>query len=225
MAFISPSGIVALNPIKSEHILRIINALNGTLSNDVTVSGSTKLKTLYAPSMVGPTSFTGTFTATHTVNNIDTFAIVGQNTTNAGSGIYGYSANGKGIYVGSDSGTGLYAYSNSGPIARFATNKDYQLIKIFNNGNLLLNPLTASSEDPTDTGYKLYVGGNTYIQGNTTITGSLVVTGSVTVRNILTLTPTSSLPTGQPTGSFIVSGSGASCKPYFYNGTTWTALF
>ena len=146
MAFISPSGIVALNPIKSEHILRIINALNGTLSNDVTVSGSTKLKTLYAPSMVGPTSFTGTFTATHTVNNIDTFAIVGQNTTNAGSGIYGYSANGKGIYVGSDSGTGLYAYSNSGPIARFATNKDYQLIKIFNNGNLLLNPLTASSE-------------------------------------------------------------------------------
>jgi hypothetical protein len=53
----------------------------------------------------------------------------------------------------------------------------------------------------------------------------LVVTGSVTINTILTLVPTSSLPTGQPTGSFIVSGSGAACKPYFYNGTTWTALF
>jgi hypothetical protein len=219
MAVISTSGISALQVIKSEHILRIINALNGVVSNDITVSGSSKLKTLYAPSMVGPTSFTGTFTATHTVNNIDTFAIVGQNATNAGSGIYGYSVNGNGIYANSDSGTGLYAHSNSGPIARFTANKDHQLMKLFNNGNLLLNPLTASSEDPADTGYKLYVG------GNTAITGSLVVTGSITVRNILTLTPTSSLPTGQPTGSIIVSGSGASCKPYFYNGTTWTALF
>jgi hypothetical protein len=51
------------------------------------------------------------------------------------------------------------------------------------------------------------------------------VTGSINIRNILVLEPTSSLPTGQPTGSFIVSGSGANCKPYFYNGATWTPLF
>ena len=61
--------------------------------------------------------------------------------------------------------------------------------------------------------------------GLVNMTSGLVVTGSTTINNILTLVPTSSLPTGQPTGSFIVSGSGANCKPYFYNGTTWTALF
>jgi len=61
--------------------------------------------------------------------------------------------------------------------------------------------------------------------GLVNMTSGLVVTGSTTINNILTLVPTSSLPIGQPTGSFIVSGSGANCKPYFYNGTTWTALF
>ena len=350
MATISTSGISALQVIKSEHVLRIINALDGTLSNDIIISGSSNLKLLYAPSMVGPTSFTGSFTATHTTNNENFYAINGLNNTNSGSGIYGSSQSGIGVYAGSNNGTGLYAYSYSGVIARFMSSTGYEKAKLFNNGNFLLNSLDTYDANQADKGYKLYVGGNTYItgtfnvtgstagygfpntvllqnstnstgsvlelrntsgstgvlnsgdtlgviqfsglsggtnyassqiratvfqspssgnpgggilsfwtgqtfagsyptermrinqngyvgigttnvtdtltvQGTTKITGSLTITGSVTINTILTLTPTGSLPSGQPTGSFMVSGSNGNCKPYFYNGTTWTALF
>ena len=51
------------------------------------------------------------------------------------------------------------------------------------------------------------------------------ITGSVSITSVLTLTPNDPLPTSQLTGSISVSGSGADCKPYFYNGTTWNALF
>jgi hypothetical protein len=50
------------------------------------------------------------------------------------------------------------------------------------------------------------------------------VTGSVSITNVLTLAPKDPLPTSQPTGSISVSGSGADCKPYFYNGTDWTSM-
>jgi hypothetical protein len=50
------------------------------------------------------------------------------------------------------------------------------------------------------------------------------ITGSVSITSVLTLTPNDPLPTSQPTGSISVSGSGADCKPYFYNGTAWTSL-
>jgi len=40
MATISTSGIAPSQIIKSEHLLRIINALNGTTSNDIIISGS-----------------------------------------------------------------------------------------------------------------------------------------------------------------------------------------
>ena len=55
--------------------------------------------------------------------------------------------------------------------------------------------------------------------------GELIqVTGSVSITSVLTLTPNNPLPSGQPTGSIAVSGSGADCKPYFYNGTDWTSM-
>lgn len=350
MATISTSGISALQVIKSEHVLRIINALDGTLSNDIVVSGSSNLKVLNAPSMVGPTSFTGSFTATHTTDSRYTYAIVGQNTTNSGSGVYGSSVSGTGINAVSNTGTGLEVSGYSGPIAKFWSGTGNQQMQLFANGNLLLNTGPGYGGDQADKGYRLYVGGNTYItgtfnvtgstagygfpntvllqnstnstgsvlelrntsgstgvlnsgdtlgviqfsglsggtnyassqiratvsqspssgnpgggilsfwtgqpfagsyptermrinqagnvgigttnvtdtltvQGTTKITGSLTITGSVTINTILTLTPTGSLPSGQPTGSFMVSGSNGNCKPYFYNGSTWTALF
>jgi hypothetical protein len=49
-------------------------------------------------------------------------------------------------------------------------------------------------------------------------------TGSVTISNVLTLTPQSPLPSGVATGSFAVSSS-VPPKPYFYDGTTWNALY
>jgi hypothetical protein len=50
------------------------------------------------------------------------------------------------------------------------------------------------------------------------------ISGSLTVSSILTLTPQSPLPSGVATGSFAVSSS-APPKPYFYDGTTWNALY
>jgi hypothetical protein len=63
--------------------------------------------------------------------------------------------------------------------------------------------------------------GNTFIN----LTQNTEVTGYLSATDVLTLPPQSPLPSGKPTGSFAVSGSGANCKPYFYNGTSWTALF
>ena len=60
--------------------------------------------------------------------------------------------------------------------------------------------------------------------GNVRVTGSLTITGSTTINNILTLIPQSPLPSGAATGSFAVSSS-IPPKPFFYNGTTWNALY
>jgi hypothetical protein len=87
----------------------------------------------------------------------------------------------------------------------------------------------------TDSGFKLDVSGSGRFSNNLTITGSLNVTGSgiingaVTITGssaLLTLSPQNPLPTtGVPSASFATSGSGANLKPYFWNGSTWTALF
>ena len=50
------------------------------------------------------------------------------------------------------------------------------------------------------------------------------ITGSVSITSVLTLAPNDPLPSLQPTGSIAVSGSGVDCKPYFYNGSTWTSM-
>jgi cytoskeletal protein CcmA (bactofilin family) len=105
----------------------------------------------------------------------------------------------------------------------------------------------------TDSGFKLDVNGSGRFSNNLTITGSLNVTGSSVFRGnitttgslnvtgsgiingavtitgssaLLTLSPRNPLPTtGVPSASFATSGSGANLKPYFWNGSTWTALF
>lgn len=57
-----------------------------------------------------------------------------------------------------------------------------------------------------------------------TPTQELDVSGSVNVSKVLILPPQSPLPSGVPTGSLAASGSGATCKVYFFNGS-WNALF
>jgi hypothetical protein len=49
-------------------------------------------------------------------------------------------------------------------------------------------------------------------------------TESITINNVLTLVPQSPLPSGVPTGSFAVTSS-IPPKPYFWDGTTWNALY
>lgn len=86
--------------------------------------------------------------------------------------------------------------------------------------------------DDTNSSPRIYItaGGNIGINKfspNSTldVNGNVTVTGSVTINSILTLVPRTTTPTGQPTGSFMVSGSGANVKPYFFNGTSWIALY
>lgn len=56
------------------------------------------------------------------------------------------------------------------------------------------------------------------------VNGSTRLSGSVTITDVLTLPPVNPLPSGRPIGSLAVSGSGANCKIYFFNGS-WNALF
>jgi len=65
---------------------------------------------------------------------------------------------------------------------------------------------------------------NTATTGSNTFIGNQIVTGSVSITSVITLVPNNPLPSGQPTGSIAVSGSGVDCKPYFYNGTDWTSM-
>jgi len=56
-------------------------------------------------------------------------------------------------------------------------------------------------------------------------TASYAVTASYLLSSqLITLTPSNPLPTNPLTGSFAVSSS-IPPKPYFWNGTTWTALY
>ena len=52
----------------------------------------------------------------------------------------------------------------------------------------------------------------------------IVATGSISATNILSLTPQHPLPSGVPTGSFAVSAS-VPPRPFFWNGSSWNALY
>jgi hypothetical protein len=57
------------------------------------------------------------------------------------------------------------------------------------------------------------------------LSGSLDVSGSATINDILVLTPRTTTPSNPASGSIIVSGSGATIRPYFWDGSTWTQMF
>jgi hypothetical protein len=115
---------------------------------------------------------------------------------NAGAGVYGQG--GVGVY-----GKGVTPAGDTGSIGVMATS-----LYVQPTGNTALYNRSASM----------------HIIGTSLFSGSLTVTGSATISNILTLTPQSPLPSGVATGSFAVSSS-VPPKPYFYDGTTWNALY
>lgn len=72
----------------------------------------------------------------------------------------------------------------------------------------------APTINTTGSGINYYISSSNYA----------VTSLGATISNILTLTPQSPLPSGVATGSFAVSSS-VPPKPYFYDGTTWNALY
>ena len=91
------------------------------------------------------------------------------------------------------------------------------------NGNILIqaqNNIRFNS--PTTTRLFISSSGNVGI-GTATPSAQLHISGA---SAIMTLSPISPLPTSNvPSASFATSGSGADLKPYFWNGSSWTALF
>ena len=114
-------------------------------------------------------------------------------------------------------------------------------VRLVVNGNAIITGSVTSSNGMLVSNGGLNVAGVSSFDGNVSIfesslnlngsgglininDGELRVTGSASITNVLTLPPVSPLPSGKPTGSLAVSGSGANCKIYFFNGS-WNALF
>jgi hypothetical protein len=75
-----------------------------------------------------------------------------------------------------------------------------------------------------------------FIIGNGTADGSrsnlifasgsqVQITGSLMVNDILQLTRRASFPTPAVEGMIVAQGSAGASKPFYYNGSSWNALF
>lgn len=122
MGTISKSGITPSQIIKSEHILRIINALDGTVANDVTISGSLKVSSsiiLNGTSLTpSPISVTGT---TLFSNNPATSNTNGIGSINLGvfSGYFATNANNSN-FLGQNAGYLATRAANSNFLGQYA---------------------------------------------------------------------------------------------------------
>ena len=96
-------------------------------------------------------------------------------------------------------------------------------------GSLNVSSVAVVSSSFTTNSSSLYLtsGSNFYLQnnGSAEITGSLIVSGTVNINDVLVLTPRITTPSNPLSGSIIVSSSGATIKPFFYDGSTWQALY
>jgi hypothetical protein len=256
MATISTSGISALSQIKSEHLLRIINALNGTTSNDVIISGSLS-NGFNTPASGDYSHAEGSSTqATNRAAHAEGISTIASGTGSHAEGQLTIASGNYSHAEGSSTqATGHYSHAEGENTKASGYSSHAEGERTISSGNYSHAEghfTTASGNYSHTEGLSTVASGNyQHVQGqyniSSSVSGAFIhgngtsdaarsnliyahdsiveVTGSISIKNILTLTPTSSLPTGQPTGSFIVSGSNGNCKPYFYNGTTWTALF
>ena len=275
MSTISTSGIAPNSVIRSEHVLRIINALSNVSNNDILISGSlvvtgstalsgslnvtrgitgsllgtssNAISASYTANASSATSASYALTASYvlgggTVLNTGSFATTGSNQFSGSQGITG-SLNIKdgsiglnnGSFVTADTFSIMSVYSNIITIENQGSPFDTTLLgqgllsySSGSNSQALMFPASLLTGNrtitlPNDTG-TVALTYNTATTGSNTFNGNQLVIGSVRIGEVLTLVPNNPLPSGQPTGSIAVSGSGVDCKPYFWNGITWTSL-
>jgi hypothetical protein len=79
----------------------------------------------------------------------------------------------------------------------------------------------AGPSSTTTESNKLYISNN----NGTPLIGGDFASGSVTINSILSLTRRTTTPSNPTEGMIIASGSAGSSVLYYYNGSTWNALF
>lgn len=214
MTFISKTGIYPNNQIKAEHITRIIDGISGVTPNtQISVSGS-----ISSSYFVGDGRYLTNITSS--ISNItgsDTYIPIFQGlNTLITSSMY---ENNDGIYMAT--------FGNS-----FSWKKLLPSVGGWYRGQSSIEVTLGNPQSSQQTGFDFKgIGSLGYVSSEHTLMlgikniSSIDISGSyVTINKILVIPPTSSLPINAPTGSILTSGSGANCKPYFYNGT-WNALF
>lgn len=215
MGKISKSGITPHAQIKSEHITRVIDALTGvSTSVQIEVSGS-----ITASYFRGDGS--GLTGITSSLGNI------------TGSNTYIPIFSGSSKLINSSITEDATSITFNGSSNSFVWNKTLPFVGGWYRGQSSIeinigNPQSAqfTGFDFKGTGVKGYIYSFHTLDLGANSTSSLTFSGSyTTVNNILVLPPTGTLPSGVATGSILSSGSGANCKPYFYNGSTWTPFF
>lgn len=214
MALLQYTDIYPLAVVKSEHILRVIYALNGVASTDIIISGS--LGNGYIPVITGTQSHAEGYNST-SIGNYSHAEGAGTTSTGVSSHAEGSSTNaiGQSSHAEGQFSISSGSYSHAEGYYTYAKGTHQHVQGKYNATSSVAGAFILGNGSDDANRSNLIYAHDSIVE----------VTGSISIKNILTLTPTSSLPTGQPTGSFIVSGSNGNCKPYFYNGTTWTALF
>jgi len=165
------------------------------------------------------------------------------NITNASNGVYiGTEVRG---FDNSDSNSIVIGYQTSGQGANTVVIGNNSIVRTVLKGNIGVGftptsdvaqvsasiHITGSSTarlleiDSPTTNNILFITGSGRVGIGTGIpTSTLDISGSATISNLLTLTPQDPLPSSPPTGALAVSSS-IPPKIYFYDGTTWNALY
>lgn len=218
------------------------NATNATNANNLNNKPASVYAITGSNTFIGSQTITGSVAITGSLTLIGNLSASGLDTLNKKlydlnnqltidyAGNVGYNSSlilGKYSYLNNDPAGG-FALSAGGSLRMFATNSAQ--ISVLDDAYVFHMNLG---------GYNTHAGNHIalyapatvvsgsrglYVQGPQQITGSLSISGSATFNNIITLTPRHPLPSGMATGSFMVSAS-VPPKPYFYDGTTWFALY
>jgi len=213
--------------------LIVSNSLNvigtGSISGSAIISGSLVINP--SPSIVG-SNLNGSFligraSSGYTMQTTGSFALGTGGSGGGGNGGFSYDAASVPTFTlrnpGGDAGLNIktnVSQPNVQAIIRpnvSSTSPGFALSANFSGTDSLSNHLTivSSSHGRARIGIGTFTPSDSY---------SLTVSGSVSISNILTLTPQSPLPSGADTGSFAVSSS-IPAKPYFWDGSTWQALY
>lgn len=192
--------------------------------------------------ILGTQTVNGAMTFTNPASTLATPDTVGNNSTNdltiqGNQGLILSEANGNEGQIVIGTATNNVAIGNgTRNFVKFTRNWN----AVTGSSNLTLNALHVSNSinlvsssgtnivrglyiNPTLTGVSDYRAIQV-VTGSVVINGSTTVTGSLNVNDILVLQPRSTTPT--PTeGMIIASGSAGASVLYYYNGTSWNALF